>query len=166
MAFTTTASFLDYYARIRYRTRRLVEMIPPDRIEWTHQADKFTLGDLVRHIASIERWMFAENVQGNPSRYSGCGSELAAGYDEVLAYLDRMHSQSLEIFSSLTDEDLRRKCPTPGGIQITTWKWLRSMAEHEIHHRGQIYLMLGMLKVETPPLYGLSAEEVEARSRK
>ena len=57
-----------------------------------------------------------------------------------------------------------RKCTTPAGIPMTTWKWLRAMVEHEVHHRGQIYLMLGMLGVETPPLYGLTEEEVRERS--
>jgi uncharacterized damage-inducible protein DinB len=38
------------------------------------------------------------------------------------------------------------------------------MVEHEAHHRGQMYFMLGMLGVKTPPLYGLSEEEVLARS--
>ena len=38
------------------------------------------------------------------------------------------------------------------------------MLEHEAHHRGQIYLMLGMLGVATPPIYGLTSEEVRARS--
>ena len=49
-------------------------------------------------------------------------------------------------------------------LAITTWKWLRAMCEHEAHHRGQIYLMLGMLEVPTPPLFGLTSEEVRARS--
>jgi hypothetical protein len=39
------------------------------------------------------------------------------------------------------------------------------MAEHEIHQRGQIYLGLGMLDVPTPPLYGLTSEEVRSRSQ-
>lgn len=38
------------------------------------------------------------------------------------------------------------------------------MPEHEIHHRGQIYAMLGMLDVEVPPLYGLTEREVFANS--
>lgn len=63
-----------------------------------------------------------------------------------------------------TDADLERKCLTPAGTPITTWKWLRAMVEHEAHHRGQIYLMLGLLNVPTPPLYGLTSEEVQARS--
>jgi uncharacterized damage-inducible protein DinB len=38
------------------------------------------------------------------------------------------------------------------------------MTEHEIHHRGQIYLYLSILGIETPPLYGLTEEEVLRRS--
>ena len=38
------------------------------------------------------------------------------------------------------------------------------MPEHEIHHRGQIYTMLGMLNVPTPPLYGMTAPQVQARA--
>jgi len=49
-------------------------------------------------------------------------------------------------------------------VAITTRKWLRSMIEHEIHHRGQIYLYLAMLEIPTPPLYGLTSEEVRSRS--
>ncbi|HBV06150.1 MAG TPA: DinB family protein, partial [Gemmatimonadetes bacterium] len=36
--------------------------------------------------------------------------------------------------------------------------------EHEIHHRGQLYELLGQLGVETPPLYGLTEPEVKKRS--
>jgi uncharacterized damage-inducible protein DinB len=68
------------------------------------------------------------------------------------------------IFAELSDEALQRKCQTPAGVPITTWKWLRAMVEHEAHHRGQLYLMLGMLNVQTPPLYGLTSEEVRERS--
>ena len=38
------------------------------------------------------------------------------------------------------------------------------MVEHEAHHRGQVYLMLGLLGVPAPPLYGLTEPEVKARS--
>ena len=51
-----------------------------------------------------------------------------------------------------------------GGAEITAWKWLRLMIEHEIHHRGQLYQMLGELGVEVPPLYGLTEPEVRDRS--
>ena len=158
-------AFLDYFGRVHERTRRVIACVPPEQLEWTHRPGAFTFGDLIRHLGSIERFMFAENAQGRPSRYPGHGRELADGPDAVLAYFDEMHRQAMEIFRGLTPEDLQRRCETPGGTQLAVWKWLRSMAEHEIHHRGQIYLMLGILDIPTPPLYGLTSEEVYARSR-
>jgi uncharacterized damage-inducible protein DinB len=70
----------------------------------------------------------------------------------------------VEIFAGLGPDDLQRRCTTPGGAAMPVWKWLRSMIEHEIHHRGQLYVMLGLLGVPAPPLYGLTSEEVRERS--
>jgi len=112
--------------------------VPLDKLDWTFREGKFTLGDLLRHMAAIERYMFAETIQDKPSRYAGCGKDLADGFN--------------------------RKCHTPDGAMITVWKWLRSMVEHEIHHRGQIYTYLAILNVPTPPLYGLTSEQVRDRS--
>ena len=163
MEITTVEGFLKYYGGIRRRTLSVIERIPAEKIDWTYREGKWTLGDVVRHIAAIERWMWGENVQGRPSRYAGCGKELADGYEEVLAYFNRMHGEAVAIFGSLSDADLQGKCTTPAGSEITTWKWLRALVEHEIHHRGQIFIYHGMLDVATPPLYGLTSEEVAAR---
>ncbi len=152
--------FLEYLDKVHQRTVRVARCIPADKLEWSYCEGKFTLGDLVRHIAAIERYMFVETIQGKPSRYSGCGDELAGSLEDVLAFLERMHGESVEVISRLTAEDLSRKCTTPGGASIRVWKWLRAMVEHEIHHRGQIYVYLAMLRVPTPPLYGLTSEQV------
>lgn len=160
MEYRTTQEFLAYYEKIRARTSRVVDCIPRDRIDWTYKEGKFTFGDQVRHIAATERLMFAECVRMNPVRYPGHGKSLADGYDAVMEYFRRMHGEAMEIFSALSDEQFRTKCKTPAGSPISVWKWLRAMIEHEIHHRGQIYLMLGMIDVETPPLYGLTSEQV------
>ena len=68
-------------------------------------------------------------------------------------------------FRGLDDESLARKVEMPAGTPITLWKWLRATTEHEAHHRGQLYLMLAMQGVKTPPIYGLTSEEVQAKSQ-
>jgi uncharacterized damage-inducible protein DinB len=164
MEILTIQPFLKYSTNVRERTMRVARCVPADKIGWSYAPDKFTLGDLLRHIAVAERYLFAENIQGNTSRYTTHGSELAASLPEILSFMERLHAESMEIFVKLTDADLQRKCCNVGGLEMTTWKWLRSMTEHEIHHRGQIYIYLGILGVPTPPLYGLTSEEVRARS--
>lgn len=164
MVITDAASFLDYLSRIRGRTLAVARVIPEDRLEWRPSEGAFSFGDLLRHLAAIERYMFAENARLRPARYPGHGRELADGYAAVFAYLDRMHEEAVAIFAAFSPADLQRRCVTPGGAEIPVWKWLRAMVEHEIHHRGQIYVYLAMLGLHGPPIYGLTSEEVRARS--
>jgi len=141
-------------------------VIPSEHFDFAYLPGKFTIADQIRHIAAIERYMFIENVAGRKSIYTGCGKELADGYENVLNFFNDRHRESVEIISSLSDEDLNRKCTTPGNTEITVWKWLRAMVEHEIHHRAELYIYVNLLKIKTPPMFGLTSEEVQARSIK
>jgi uncharacterized damage-inducible protein DinB len=164
MEIRSVEQFLEYYEGIHQRTRRVVEQIPDGQMEWRPAPGRFSFGDLVRHLAAIERYMFAENVAGRPSRYPGHGPELAVGAEAVRRYHEERHAESMEIFRGLSDDDLHRRCITPAGASIAVWKWLRAMVEHEVHHRGQLYLMLGLVGAPSPPLFGLTSEEVRERS--
>jgi uncharacterized damage-inducible protein DinB len=121
-----------------------------------------SFGDLLRHLALVERWMFIETVLGRPSRYVSHGSEHASGKGEVLELMQRLHAESIEQLQTLAPTDLERKIATPAGVPITAWKWLRAMVEHEVHHRGQLYLMLRLCGVATPPIFGLTSEQLAA----
>ena len=154
--------FLDYFGKVHERTMRVARCIPQDKVDWSFRRGTFTLGDLARHIATANRYIFAETLRGGASRYAGCGRELASSYDEIISLMETLHEESVEIVSGLTN--LEGKCRTPDGASITIWKWMRAMVEHEIHHRGQIYIYLAMLEVPRPPLYGLTSEQVVERS--
>jgi uncharacterized damage-inducible protein DinB len=156
--------FLDYFDKIRARTRRVAALIPGDRVEWSLKPGGMTMGDLVRHLAVTEREMWAETVAGRPSQYRSHGRELADGKDAILEFLDRLHAEAMSIFAALPPAAFAGKCRTPAGAEITVGKWLRAMIEHEAHHRGQIYLMLSVLEVPTPPIFGLTSEEVRGRA--
>jgi uncharacterized damage-inducible protein DinB len=158
------SEFLDYFAKIRGRTEAVVRCIPREHIEWGPGPGRFTAGDVVRHLASIERYMYAENACRRPSRYPGHGRELADGHDAVLAYFGRLHGESMEMLTELDEADYEAACRTPAGVEIRVWKWLRAMVEHEVHHRGQLYTYLGLLGVATPPIFGLTSEQVRAVS--
>ena len=164
MEIRSVDEFLDYLHRVRRRTDAVLEVIAPEDIDWSPGPKHFSFADLLRHLAAIERWMFAENVSGRPSLYPGHGAELAEGYDAVLAYFRECRAEALEIYRQLSDADLQRTCVTPGGAELRTWKWLRAMIEHEMHHRGQLYLMASLRGSPPRPLYGLTSEQVRERS--
>jgi uncharacterized damage-inducible protein DinB len=164
MEVTRIAPFLEYLDRVHHRTRRLIACIPESELEWEAAPGRFTPGDIVRHLAGIERDMYAETVHGRPTRYLGHSRELADGLAATIAYYDGKHAESRALFAELTDARLAERCLTPAATPITVGKWLRAMIEHEAHHRGQLYFILGLRGVETPPLYGLTSEEVRAKA--
>jgi uncharacterized damage-inducible protein DinB len=157
-------SFLSYFRSVRQRTMRVVEAVPADKLEWRHADGVFSPGDLARHIAATERYTFAENAVGRPSRYQGCGPALADGRANIIAFMERMHQETTAILEGLEPADLERKIASPQGAPITAWKLLRAMIEHEVHHRGEMYVYLALLGVPRPPLFGLTSEELAQRS--
>lgn len=161
MEIKTIEGFLDYYQRTKDATRRLIRVIPPDKMDFAYLSGKFTVADLIRHIAAIERHVFAEIALGNRPAYKGCGPELADGYDEVVAYYNRMSEESAAIFNALTSEDLVRKVTTMNGTETELGSFLRALFVHEIHHRGALYIYLNMIGVETPPVFGITEEQVK-----
>jgi phosphoribosylformylglycinamidine (FGAM) synthase-like amidotransferase family enzyme len=59
--------FLHYYERLRERAVKVTACIPANAIEWTHAPGKFSFGDILRHLAAIESYLYAETVQLKPS---------------------------------------------------------------------------------------------------
>jgi uncharacterized damage-inducible protein DinB len=165
MEIKTIDSFLSYYERTRELTNRVITVVPPEQLEWTYKTSKFTIGDLIRHIAAIERNVFAEIVLGHKPCYAGCGPELADGYPAVVTYTNEMHRQSMKIFAALTDADMMRKVQSLNGSEVTIGNFLRALVVHEIHHRSALIIYLNMLGVATPSLFGFSEAEVKEASR-
>ncbi|MFT5434422.1 MAG: putative damage-inducible protein DinB [Myxococcota bacterium] len=64
------------------------------------------------------------------------------------------------MLADLTPEQIQGPCRTVAGAEVPVWLLLRVMIEHEIHHRGQLYTLLGLLDVERPSLFGLTEREV------
>lgn len=152
--------FLRVLSRQRARTLRVFACVPPEQLEWRPAPGRFSFGDLLRHLAAVERFVYAEVALGRPSRYPGHGRESAEGPEAIRAYADRLHRDTLDALATLTPDALQLEVPSPTGAPVRVASWLRLMPEHEAHHRGQIYLMLGLLGIETPPLFGLTSEDL------
>lgn len=158
----TVGEFVQYWQSMRARTMRVAQLVPESQIDWAATNGAMSFADILRHLALIERWMFTETVLGRPSRYVSHGDEHASGKGEVLQLMRQLHVDSIEQLLTLAPLDLDRKVSTPAGVPITAWKWLRAMVEHEAHHRGQLYLMLRLCGVTTPPIFGLTSEQLAA----
>jgi uncharacterized damage-inducible protein DinB len=157
---TEITDFAQYFNNVHARTQSVIMKIPVDNVDWTYKEGKFTLGDMVRHITLIKRNMFMNIAQFKTSTYVGCGSEYGKSFTQIVDLSERQHSESMAIIQSFDQDHFNKKCITPSGIQMTVRKWLRAMNEHEIHHRGQLYIYLAMLNIEVSPVFGMTSEEL------
>ena len=165
----SVAEFLKYWRGFRQRTRRTLAAFPKEAGPWRPAEGAFCVTDLARHLGRAERDFFVARVCGVPPRVA-VGPEAAVGrggspdIDVALAELDALHEESCGLLTDLDRREgpavLQRRVTTPVGAEITAWKWLRAMCEHEAHHRGQLSLYLRMLGVDPPPIFGHKAEAV------
>lgn len=61
-----------------------------------------------------------------------------------------IHQQTLAQFGDDPAAVLAQECLLPWGAQVNMEWAVWHVLEHEIHHRGEIYLMLGLLGMEAP----------------
>jgi len=65
----------------------------------------------------------------------------------------RMKQGALEVqsmLSSLTEEQLSQVVPAFGGMQLAVHQLVNMLIEHEIHHKGQLWMMARMIGLEPP----------------
>ena len=118
---------------------------------------------------AIERYMYAGNRRGTAQQLPRLRS--GARRVDMLPYWNTSSGSTArprDIIGSLTDADLERKCRTRKPCRDGHHD-VEMAAQHGVRARGAItgagiYLMLGMLDVATPPLFGLTSEEVRART--
>jgi len=156
---TRVADFARYFKSVRERTLRFLDPIPPEQIDFAPYPGKFTLGGLIRHLASSER-MFAEVALSGRWAYPGHGPELGATKDEAVAYLMAAHAEATARLRDLPDESLHEKRPTPDGRAVSAWRLLMLMPEHEIHHRSQVSQYLIALGIQPPQIFGMRWEHM------
>jgi uncharacterized damage-inducible protein DinB len=118
-----------------------------------------TLGTIAWHIAgTIQEMSSYLNIEIEGSKENDPVPDNTN--DIILAYEKAAKSLLLEIPQKLSDAMLEEE------IEIYHEKWkvkfiLQSLIKHEIHHRGQITVLMRQAGLRVPGVYGPSKEEWE-----
>lgn len=140
--------------RIHQQTTKVMAASPNDKWDWKTCESAMTLGELVNHfylaeiglVDAIQTGKFAGRQKPDPK----------ATAEEVVAAFDQAHEALVAAISELTPEQLAEEI-APFGEKygmMSRKTLIFSMFEHEIHHRGQLYVYLRMLGAPVPPLFG------------
>jgi len=144
-------------------TRRVLERVPDDRLDWKPHEKSMTIGELAMHVANLPgaiaevstRDFDVKTVIPRPS---------ATSTAELLVVLEDSLKRAKTLLVAMADAGLASPWRMVNGDQVimsmTRGELLRSvMLNHWYHHRGQLTVYLRQTGALVPAVYGDSADE-------
>ena len=153
-------------------TRRVLERVPNDKLNWKPHPKSMSLGELALHVAQspgyiATNWALQDIVDFG----KGGGGALPkpASTQEILAAHDDSAAKTKEALNKLGDEGLGQpwKAILNGSpvFDMPKAALVRTIVcNHLYHHRGQLSVYLRLLDVPVPSIYGPSADESPFRA--
>ena len=145
-------------------TKRLLEIIPEDKLDWRPHPKAKSLGELAMHVA-CSQGMVAECGDRNEMASTDFRPEpTPANRGEILDAFAESLSKVKEIVGATSDEKALAewRLVHNGATMLTMPRmgvWRTVMCNHIYHHRGQLSTYLRQLDVPLPSIYGPSADE-------
>jgi uncharacterized damage-inducible protein DinB len=146
-------------------TRRHLERLPEDKLEWRPHEKSFTSGALASHITELVSWTDAifnkDEFDFDPATYK---PYLATSLADLIKTFDDNVAKGKQALAGATDDTLKQpwSFKIMGRVRFEKPKaavFRDFTLSHMIHHRGQFSVYLRLLGVPVPGSYGPSADE-------
>ena len=117
-----------------------------DDIRFIPFVDSWPTGEIMLHIAGAEEGWFRHVVTQELAEWpADITLERYPTVQAIKEVLSEVHHHTEDFLSSLDDAALARPVTTPWGKELSLGWIIWHVLEHEIHHRGELSLILGML---------------------
>jgi uncharacterized damage-inducible protein DinB len=149
-------------------TRKHLERLTDDTLEWRPHEKSFTTGDLASHIVDCIRWagpiFSGAELDIDPATYK---EFQAASVADLLKNFDEAAAKCAAILSGVDEAALMQswqlKVKGRSLFEKPRAAVLRDfILSHLIHHRGQLSVYLRLLNIPVPGSYGPSADDLES----
>jgi uncharacterized damage-inducible protein DinB len=160
---SVSQAFLQEFEHEAKTTRRVLERVPADKLDWKPHPKSMSLGELAMHTAMtpgvICGWACEDEYT-----FKGDKAPVPASTADIVAAHDRSVTKYKEVLGELGDSGLSSNWKASAGDQtifeMPKGALVRSIAlNHWYHHRGQLSVYLRLLDVPVPSIYGPSADE-------
>lgn len=160
----TRDALLALYDRELATTRKLIERIPADKLEWRPHPKSTTFMGIGRHLGHMITW----GLLGLTKEASDVADRTPAGpttsLDDLLTMFDRNCAAVRELLAGQSDADLQRTWSLTWQGKVVSTATREAVVSsmilnHMIHHRGQLSVYLRLNDVAIPSIYGPTADE-------
>ena len=148
-------------------TRKMLERIPSDKLQWQPHRKSMTIQRLATHLAELPGWI-SYTLQTSELDFATNGYQPAKIEDVsgLLEYFEKTLAGGRVQLAAATEEDLLLPWILRNGDQIlqtyTKLESIRMAYCQTVHHRAQLGVFLRLLDIPIPGSYGPSADEMEA----
>ena len=145
-------------------TRRVLERIPEDQMNWKPHPKARTLGELALHVATVPGSVAEFIASPSPAQVPDFIDPSPPSAAELIPALDESIAKAKQILGDMDDATIMAMWRMMDGerevFALPRVSLLRSiMLNHWYHHRGQLTVYLRQLDIPIPPIYGPSADE-------
>ncbi len=145
-------------------TRKLLERVPGDRLDWKPHQKSYSLGQLAQHVATIPMWGEATLTQTELDLGGAAPPPALRTRAEMLEAFDRNAAGTRAVLIGKTDAELMVPWSLKSGGHTVFSSpravvWRGFVMSHLIHHRAQLSVYLRMHDIPIPSMYGPSADE-------
>jgi len=122
-----------------------------EQLDFTPGEGFRTIGDVARHIIDAEAGWVDLVVLGKDEPWPGYPRERCPTVKNILDEMERVHVVTEKLLDGHDAEwlnEMRERWDQTFSLRWVFWHIL----DHEIHHRGEIFLMMGLLGVEVPEI--------------
>jgi uncharacterized damage-inducible protein DinB len=137
---------LGHWEQVRAGLSDTIDTFHDDELDVRPYTAGRSVRQIVLHIAQEEHGEFGygivQTLDAFPAEYSIQEYPTKAALRVLLA---SVHAPTVAYLRALEPADLSRGVVTPWGASYRLIEMIGHMIEHEIHHRGELSLILGML---------------------
>ncbi len=144
------ADLFSHWETIRSEMIDGVSALTQEQLDWIPTGWKNSIADLLRHISEAELWWLG-NVVLKENNYRDLTATLAPDLKAIIKELEISHNYVLDVLKSKTFDNFKEIFQIPGSEKKQSFQWiLWHTIEHEMRHRGQIFMLMRMQGI-TPP---------------
>ncbi|HSE26858.1 MAG TPA: DinB family protein [Gemmatimonadales bacterium] len=145
-------------------TRRVLERVPEEWLDWKPHPVSLTLGQLAMHVATLPGALAEVALRETFPADVEIPRPTAASTDDLLEALERSLDEARDILSRMDAAALAAPWTVVDGgrelFALPRADFLRStLFNHWYHHRGQLTVYLRIAGAPVPAIYGPSADE-------
>lgn len=129
----------------------LLEQFKDEHLDFKPWDDAMTLGELALHVAGWND-VFVSMVK--TEEFTSPDIPACKTMVEVIQAVKKFTQKTLSTYESITDEELEaQNHSSHPKLQGTKRNYLLAMYDHEIHHKGQLFIYARMVGVKDVPFF-------------